>query len=194
VGWVEATIRVACRLCTSIFFLCSLRGLGAALVQIGHDGAVLTQSVPFGYDGHPIRRAQESEACLALLSVGLDPALGILHADQPNRDSFALDAMEPVRPTVDAFIARGEAISEGHRRNRSWDRKHLGQRDEAWNKREIAARLDAFTLSEIAAATGLSVVTCSRFRNGTRVPHPRHWEPLLALVERQDRPCCGEAG
>jgi hypothetical protein len=46
----------------------------------------------------------ESEARLALLSVGLDPTLGILHADQRNRDSFALDAMEPVRPMVDAFI------------------------------------------------------------------------------------------
>jgi CRISPR-associated endonuclease Cas1 len=46
----------------------------------------------------------ESEARLALLSVGLDPTLGVLHADQRNRDSFALDAMEPIRPAVDAFV------------------------------------------------------------------------------------------
>ena len=46
----------------------------------------------------------ESESRLALLSAGLDPTLGILHADQRNRDSFALDAMEPVRPAVDAFV------------------------------------------------------------------------------------------
>jgi CRISPR-associated endonuclease Cas1 len=46
----------------------------------------------------------ESEARLALLAAGLDPTLGVLHADQRNRDSFALDAMEPVRPDVDAFL------------------------------------------------------------------------------------------
>jgi hypothetical protein len=46
----------------------------------------------------------ECEARLALLSTGLDPTLGVLHADQRNRDSFALDAMEPIRPAVDAFV------------------------------------------------------------------------------------------
>jgi CRISPR-associated endonuclease Cas1 len=46
----------------------------------------------------------ESEARLALLGAGLDPTLGVLHADQRNRDSFALDAMEPVRPAVEAFV------------------------------------------------------------------------------------------
>jgi CRISPR-associated endonuclease Cas1 len=46
----------------------------------------------------------ECEARLALLAAGLDPTLGVLHADQRNRDSFALDVMEPVRPVVDAFV------------------------------------------------------------------------------------------
>ena len=443
-----------------------LRAIGAALVQIGRDGEVLTHSVPYGYDGHPIRRAQalavtngldlaiareliadkldgqrrilvrlgadlrefdklraslasadsiervrvieanaaslyfpawrdvrirfrerdlariparwlrcdsrasvltgapraatsplnalrnylfaclESETRLALLAHGCDPTIGVLHADQRNRDSFGLDVMEPVRPEVDAFLldlledreftardfgelpngicriaaplthelaltlphwreclrpiaarlaqifreslvnngaaprslavkrrgvpaperspllatprkvsqlrpyatrawrmptvegrpanpiacemcsepvlkrrrrhcdacmprarrehgiraiaaarkalaaqtaagndprrgaainrARGEAISEGHRRNRSWAREHPGQRNEAWFKREIAPKLDVFTLAEIAAATGLSFAACSRIRAGARVPHPRH--------------------
>jgi hypothetical protein len=35
-----------------------LRAIGAALVQIGRNGEVVAHSVPFGYDGHPIRRAQ----------------------------------------------------------------------------------------------------------------------------------------
>jgi CRISPR-associated endonuclease Cas1 len=202
-----------------------LRAIGAALVQIGPDGALLAHTVPFGYDGLPIRRAQalaatngldlllarellaakldgqrrnllrlrsgelgkfdvlrgsldsansierlrsieanaagiywsswrevsvhirdrdlarvparwarydsrasvltgapraatnsvnallnysyaclEAESRLALLAHGMDPTIGVLHADQRNRDSFALDAMEPVRPDVDAFI------------------------------------------------------------------------------------------
>ncbi len=46
----------------------------------------------------------ESEARLALLAHGLDPTLGVLHADQRNRDSLALDALEPVRGEVDAFL------------------------------------------------------------------------------------------
>jgi len=202
-----------------------LRAIGAGLIHLSADGHVLTHSVPYGYDGHPIRRAQalaiatgldidlardlihqkldgqranlvrlrvadlgsfdamretldraasideirlceakaaaiywnawanvpirlrgrdlvrvpikwtrydsrasaltngpraatnpvnallnygyallESESRLALLAAGLDPTLGVLHADQRNRDSFALDAMEPVRPAVDAFV------------------------------------------------------------------------------------------
>jgi CRISPR-associated endonuclease Cas1 len=79
--------------------------------------------------------------------------------------------------------ARGEAIAEGHRRNRSWAREHPGQRDETWFKREIAPKLDAFSLGEIAKATGLSLAACSRIRAGARVPHPRHWQGLLRLVE-----------
>jgi hypothetical protein len=78
---------------------------------------------------------------------------------------------------------RGEAISEGHRCNRSWAREYPGRRDEAWFKREIAPKLDAFTLAEISEATGLSLAACSRVRVGAKVPHPRHWEAMRALVE-----------
>ncbi|MFZ0573704.1 MAG: hypothetical protein WAM02_03345 [Candidatus Cybelea sp.] len=80
--------------------------------------------------------------------------------------------------------ARGEATSEGHRRNRNWAREHPDQRDEAWFKREIAPKLDAFSLKEIGHATGLSLAACSRIRAGATVPHLRHWEALLALVVR----------
>ncbi len=45
--------------------------------------------------------------------------------------------------------------------------------------------IGAFSLSEIAEATGLSLAACSRFRAGVRVPHPRHWEALSALVEER---------
>jgi hypothetical protein len=76
---------------------------------------------------------------------------------------------------------RGEAIAEGHRRNRSWAREHPGERDETWFKREIAPKLDAFTLAEIAKATGLSLAACLRIRAGARVPHPRHWGALRKL-------------
>lgn len=46
----------------------------------------------------------ESEARLALVAVGCDPGMGVVHVDRTSRDSFALDLMEAVRPQVDAFV------------------------------------------------------------------------------------------
>lgn len=47
----------------------------------------------------------EGESRLALVSVGLDSALGLgLHTDTPNRDSLALDVLEPVRPQVERWL------------------------------------------------------------------------------------------
>jgi CRISPR-associated endonuclease Cas1 len=46
----------------------------------------------------------ESEARLAAAALGLDPGLGVLHVDAPNRDSLALDILEPARPQVDAYL------------------------------------------------------------------------------------------
>ena len=48
----------------------------------------------------------ESEARLSLaVAMGMDPAIGFLHVDTPNRDSLACDLMEVCRPGgVDAFV------------------------------------------------------------------------------------------
>jgi len=47
----------------------------------------------------------ESETRLALAALGLDPGLGLgLHTDTANRDSLALDVLEPVRPQVEAWL------------------------------------------------------------------------------------------
>lgn len=46
----------------------------------------------------------EAEASIACWAVGLDPALGVLHADLANRDSLACDVMEAIRPDVDSFV------------------------------------------------------------------------------------------
>jgi CRISPR-associated endonuclease Cas1 len=46
----------------------------------------------------------EAEATIAARIVGLDPGLGVLHADQLNRDSLSADLMEPVRPLVDRCV------------------------------------------------------------------------------------------
>jgi CRISPR-associated endonuclease Cas1 len=46
----------------------------------------------------------ESESRLSAAAMGLDPGIGVLHVDTPNRDSLACDLMEVCRPKVDAFV------------------------------------------------------------------------------------------
>ncbi len=46
----------------------------------------------------------ETEARIACLGVGLDPGIGLMHADLQSRDSLAADLMEPIRPEVDAWV------------------------------------------------------------------------------------------
>jgi CRISPR-associated protein Cas1 len=46
----------------------------------------------------------EAETRIACATAGLDPALGILHTDQPYRDSLTLDVMEAARPKVDQYV------------------------------------------------------------------------------------------
>jgi CRISPR-associated protein Cas1 len=46
----------------------------------------------------------EAETRIACLALGLDPELGIVHADYRARNSFALDLLEPARPQVDAYV------------------------------------------------------------------------------------------
>lgn len=56
-------------------------------------------------------RLVEAEGRLATLALGLDPGLGILHADMRNRDGFVLDLIEACRPIADRHIAR---LVKGH--------------------------------------------------------------------------------
>ncbi len=46
----------------------------------------------------------EAETRLAAIAVGLDPGLGVVHTDQRNRDSLALDLLEPLRPLVERHV------------------------------------------------------------------------------------------
>jgi CRISPR-associated protein Cas1 len=131
--------------------------------------------------GEPVlkRRRRHCDACMpkARREHGL-------RAIEAARKVLAAQAAAGHDPRRSAAVneTRGEAISEGHRRNRSWVREHPGQHDEAWFKREIAPKLDPFTLKEIAAATGLSLAACSRIRACAKVPHPRHWDALFGIA------------
>ena len=132
--------------------------------------------------GEPVlkRRRRYCEACLpracrARAERAIATARGALAAQ-------AREGPDP-RASTQANAQRGEATASHHRRNRQWAKEHPEPRDRAWFLREVTPKLDAFSLGEIAKATGLSLAACSRFRAGTRVPHPRHWEAFLALVQ-----------
>jgi CRISPR-associated protein Cas1 len=83
----------------------------------------------------------ESEARLAATALGLDPGLGFLHFDTQARDSLACDLMEPVRPSVDAYVL-------------DWIRRETLKREWFFEKGDGTCRLNAsfaVRLSETAS-------------------------------------------
>ncbi len=79
-----------------------------------HTGTPRTAAHPLNALLNYLYAVLEAEARIACLAMGLDPALGFLHADLKARDSLALDLMEPVRPAVDAMVldlARNQIFS-----------------------------------------------------------------------------------
>jgi len=46
----------------------------------------------------------ESECRLSLCQCGLDPGIGFIHLDTANRDSLALDLLETIRPSIEAWL------------------------------------------------------------------------------------------
>jgi CRISPR-associated endonuclease Cas1 len=89
----------------------------------------------------------ESESRLAAAALGLDPGLGVLHVDTPNRDSLACDLMEPVRPQIDAYVV-------------DWITRQPLKRDWFFEQRDGNCRLMAplaVKLSETAPTWGRAV-------------------------------------
>jgi hypothetical protein len=113
-----------------------------------------------------------------------------LRAIECAREALRLQTLAGNDPRADAATnrKRSEAIIEQRRRGREWKRENPNDagRDRAWFLGEVLPRLDDVPLSAIARATGLSLAACSRYRSGARVPHPRHWEALLTLVEEAE--------
>ena len=92
--------------------------------------------------GEPVlkRRRRHCDACMP--KARREHGLRAIEAARTALAAQTAAGNDP-RRSVAVNRVRGEAISEGHRRNRSWAREHPEQRDEAWFKREIAPKLDA---------------------------------------------------
>jgi hypothetical protein len=123
----------------------------------------------------------QSEARLAAAALGLDPGLGVLHADGPVRDSLARDLMEPVRPKVDAYVL-------------NWITREPLKRDWFFEQRNGNCRLMgpfAARLAETTLSWGRAVAPVAEWVARTlssEIPKPnRQIGPATRLTQRNRR-------
>jgi hypothetical protein len=131
----------------------------------------------------------EAETRLTVAALGLDPGLGLLHIDKPNRDSLACDLMEPIRPSVDAFLLdwlmRSPMKREWFFEQRDGTCRlmpalaaRLGESARQW-RREVAPFAEWFAEAVCSASPNSSRLTGPR----TRLTR-RHWKEAI----RRDDP------
>ena len=77
---------------------------------------------------------------------------------------------------------RGKRNSAKLLANSEWERNQTEEMHPAIFEKEIRPKLKTVSLLETMQATGLSRTYCGMIRRGVRVPHPRHWEALRALI------------
>jgi CRISPR-associated endonuclease Cas1 len=83
----------------------------------------------------------ESESRLSAAAMGLDPGIGVLHVDTPNRDSLACDLMEVCRPKVDAFVL-------------NWLQNEPLRRSDFWEDRNGNCRLGSSLAIKLCETSG----------------------------------------
>jgi len=69
-----------------------------------NPGSPRSATDPAGATLNYAYKLAEIEASLAARRMGLDPSIGILHADAAGRSSFACDVQEAIRPLCDAHV------------------------------------------------------------------------------------------
>ena len=73
----------------------------------------------------------EAECRIALIGLGLDPEIGILHCDVPYRSSLAHDLQELLRPKVEAFLL-------------NWIQTECFRKTDFWEDRNGNCRIGSF--------------------------------------------------
>jgi CRISPR-associated endonuclease Cas1 len=160
------------------------RPYAAKLWGVPHAEGLAGNPIPCALCGKPVlkRRRRHCDECIP--KARREHGLRAIEAARKALAAQTASGNDP-RRSPEINRKRGAAIAEQGRRNRRWKREHPNgaARDRAWFLREITPRLDDMPLAVLARVTGLSLAGCSRYRIGSRVPHPRHWDALLALVE-----------
>ena len=81
-------------------------------------------------------------------------------------------------------VRRSQANADAKLEQQRWEAEHQGETfDREWFSSVVVPGLQGVSLTTIAKATGMSTSAASKVRAGKRVPHPRHWEGLVALME-----------
>ena len=124
----------------------------------------------------------ESESRLSATAMGLDPGIGCLHLDTPNRDSLACDLMEVCRPKVDAFVLNW-LQNEPFRKSDFWEDRNgncrigsslaikLCETSDTWRK--LAAPVAEYVAQELCSSISKSASTPARRRIATRLTQSR---------------------
>lgn len=124
----------------------------------------------------------ESEARLALATLGLDPGIGVLHNDLRSRDSLACDLMEPIRPLVDDFLLE-------------WLKRGLVKRDWFFEQRDGNCRLMASLASQLSETAQVWRTAVAPFAEGiarsfwlaNRSKSLRYDDPSTKLTQSRKR-------
>ena len=151
----------------------------------------------------------ESESRLAAAAMGLDPGIGVLHVDTPNRDSLACDLMEVCRPKVDAFVLNW-LQSEPLCKSDFWEDRNgncrlvsalaikLAQTSHTWGK--LVAPIAEYVAQALWASISRPPTTPARKRLATRLTQRNKREVKgrevpPVKVPKPERVChgCGKA-
>jgi CRISPR-associated endonuclease Cas1 len=151
----------------------------------------------------------EAEARLAASAMGLDPGMGCLHVDTPNRDSLACDLMEVCRPKVDAFVLNWLQSEPFRKSDFSEDRNgncrlvaalviRLSETADTW--RRFVAPVAEYVAQELWSSISKPASTPARRRIATRLTQSRKRavkgsEVPSVKVPKPERVCrgCGKA-
>lgn len=113
----------------------------------------------------------ESEVRLAVVALGLDPGIGVLHVDTDARDSLALDVMEAVRPHVDAYVWDWMA-HQPFRREWFFEQRDGSCRLMGSFARQLSETAPAWARAVAPVAERVAEVLWSTIRRPEGQPHP----------------------
>jgi CRISPR-associated endonuclease Cas1 len=145
----------------------------------------------------------EAEASLACHAVGLDPGIGLLHADQKARDSLALDLMESIRPEAEHYLL--ELLTQNTFRARDFNEARNGNcRLQPLLTHRLAETLPTWTtlIAPIAEAvarrlahgvhiTSPTPLTQTNRRQARETTHPSGRKPTISTVRLGTCKTCG---
>jgi CRISPR-associated endonuclease Cas1 len=161
-------------------------------------GAVLPSQAALNY----LYNVAISEITIALHACGLDPALGLLHADRDERASLSYDLLEPLRPFIDRWFFDWLAASTFSRRDFFEGHagevrlmhplpSHLAMTAPLW--RPLAEDVAGWFQARVEGSRQALVVRPVVEETARR--RARVWEPGRAVARVMPRTCreCGKA-